>query len=89
MYPDANVIGTESFTPTTIEKYYTEAHATVTQVRPILSWVGSIIFRNEEEILHGEVASVDFNSNEIVPRTVELGELYVFKNLLEPTDTLR
>ena len=39
----------------------------VTQVRPGLSGVGSIVFRTEEEIMHGRNASVDFYDNVIAP----------------------
>ncbi len=41
----------------------------IKQVLTSLSGVGSIIFRGEEDIMHGAIASVDFYANVIVPYT--------------------
>ena len=46
-------------------------------VRPGLSGVGSIIFRGEEEILHGAHASVDFYDKVIAPYKGALEEWFV------------
>jgi hypothetical protein len=39
--------------------------------------VGSIIFRGEEDIMHGATASVDFYANVIAPYKGELEEWFV------------
>ena len=49
----------------------------VKQVRPGLSGIGSIIFRGEEEIMHGASASVDFYDNVIAPYKGSLEEWFV------------
>ena len=46
-------------------------------MRPGLSGVGSIIFRGEEEIMHGASASVDFYDNVIAPYKGSLEEWFV------------
>ena len=49
----------------------------IKQVRPGLSGVGSIIFRKEEDIMHGTTASVDFYKNIIAPYKGALEEWFV------------
>jgi hypothetical protein len=47
------------------------------QVRPGLSGVGSIVFRGEEDIMHGAKASIDFYDNVIAPYKGSLEEWFV------------
>lgn len=51
--------------------------AVINRVRPGLSGVGSIIFRGEEDIMHGPMASVDFYNNVIAPYKGALEEWFV------------
>ena len=64
---DMSVIGPRPLTAQTFGSYSTETQEIVQKVRPGLSGVGSIIFRNEEEIMHGAAASVDFYDTVISP----------------------
>jgi len=74
---DMSVIGPRPLTPQTFSSYPAQTQATVIKVRPGLSGVGSIIFRGEEEIMHGASASVDFYSNIIAPYKGSLEEWFV------------
>lgn len=51
-------------------------------MRPGLSGIGSIIFRDEENILHGETASVDFYNTTIAPYKGELEKWFVLNRSL-------
>ena len=64
---DMSVIGPRPLTAQTFGSYSTETQQIVNQVRPGLSGIGSIIFRGEEDIMHGESASIDFYNNIIAP----------------------
>ena len=64
---DMSVIGPRPLTPQTFGAYSERTQRILKQVRPGLSGVGSIIFRGEEEIMHGATASVDFYANVIAP----------------------
>ncbi len=55
-----SVIGPRPLTAQTFGAYSESTQDFIKQVRPGLSGVGSIIFRGEEEIMHGATASVDF-----------------------------
>jgi lipopolysaccharide/colanic/teichoic acid biosynthesis glycosyltransferase len=57
---DMSIIGPRPLTLQTFSTYPEHAQHIVTQVRPGLSGIGSIIFHREEEILAGEVGSMDF-----------------------------
>ena len=49
----------------------------IIQVRPGLSGIGSIIFRDEENLLHGQADSVRFYDEVIAPYKGALEEWYV------------
>jgi lipopolysaccharide/colanic/teichoic acid biosynthesis glycosyltransferase len=72
-----SVIGPRPLTTQTFGSYSLSTQETVKQVRPGLSGVGSIIFRGEEEIMHGASASVDFYDNIIAPYKGSLEEWFV------------
>ena len=71
---DMSVIGPRPLTVETFEAYSNNTQNLIKQVRPGLSGIGSIIFRNEEEIMHGANASIDFYTNVIAPYKGELEE---------------
>jgi hypothetical protein len=54
----------------------------IKKVRPGLSGIGSIVFRAEEEILHGASGSIDFYENVIAPYKGELEEWFVLNKSL-------
>ena len=64
---DMSVIGPRPLTVETFEAYSNNTQNLIKQVRPGLSGIGSIIFRNEEEIMHGANASIVFYTNVIAP----------------------
>ena len=64
---EMSVIGPRPLTIQTFSSYSITTQNIIKEVRPGLSGVGSIIFRGEEEILHGEKASIDFYDKVIAP----------------------
>jgi lipopolysaccharide/colanic/teichoic acid biosynthesis glycosyltransferase len=76
-FGDMSVIGPRPLTYQTFKAYSETTQSFIKQVRPGLSGVGSIIFRGEEEILHGAKASVEFYVEIIAPYKGALEEWYV------------
>ena len=76
-FGDMSVIGPRPLTAQTFGSYSVETQGVVKKVRPGLSGIGSIIFRGEEEIMHGATASVDFYANVIAPYKGALEEWFV------------
>ena len=76
-FGDMSVIGPRPLTAQTFGSYADSTQAVITRVRPGLSGVGSIIFRGEEDIMHGATASVDFYDNVIAPYKGALEEWFV------------
>jgi len=76
-FGDMSVIGPRPLTVQTFSAYSKNTQDIIKQVRPGLSGVGSIVFRREEEIMHGEMASLDFYKNIIAPYKGSLEEWFV------------
>jgi lipopolysaccharide/colanic/teichoic acid biosynthesis glycosyltransferase len=76
-FGDMSVIGPRPLTTQTFGAYSESTQGLIMKVRPGLSGVGSIIFRGEEEIMHGAAASVDFYTNVIAPYKGALEEWFV------------
>lgn len=76
-FGDMSVIGPRPLTPQTFGSYSDSTQAVIKQVRPGLSGVGSIIFRGEEDIMHGAMASIDFYDTVIAPYKGSLEEWFV------------
>ena len=76
-FGDMSVIGPRPLTAQTFDAYSDITQAIIKNVRPGLSGVGSIIFRGEEDIMHGANASFDFYDNVIAPYKGALGEWFV------------
>jgi lipopolysaccharide/colanic/teichoic acid biosynthesis glycosyltransferase len=74
---DMSVIGPRPLTYQTFSSYAETTQSIIKQVRPGLSGVGSIIFRGEEDIMHGANASVEFYNNFIAPFKGALEEWFV------------
>lgn len=79
---DMSIIGPRPLTAETFKVYARSTQKTIKQIRPGLSGVGSIIFRDEEEIMHGSNASVDFYSKVIAPYKGDLEEWFVMNKSL-------
>jgi lipopolysaccharide/colanic/teichoic acid biosynthesis glycosyltransferase len=76
-FGDMSIIGPRPLTAQTFGSYSDTTQAVIKQVRPGLSGVGSIIFREEEDIMHGATASVDFYDSIIAPYKGALEEWFV------------
>ena len=74
---DMSIIGPRPLTKQTFGIYSERTQNLIKQVRPGLSGVGSIIFRREEEIMHGATATFDFYANVISPYKGALEEWFV------------
>ena len=74
---DMSIIGPRPLTDQTFASYSSSIQETIKQVRPGLSGIGSIIFRGEEEIMHGKSASINFYENVIAPYKGSLEEWFV------------
>ncbi len=77
-FGDMSVIGPRPLTAQTFSSYSAQTQTIIKKVRPGLSGVGSIIFRGEEEIMHGASASMDFYNNVIAQYKGSLEEWFVF-----------
>ena len=76
-FGDMSVIGPRPLTVQTFGSYSNITQDIIKKVRPGLSGVGSIIFRGEEDLMHGATASVDFYDNVIAPYKGALEEWFV------------
>lgn len=74
---DMSFIGPRPLTAQTFGAYSQHTQSLIKQVRPGLSGIGSIIFRDEEVLLSGLTASIDFYSNIIAPYKGALEEWYI------------
>ena len=77
LFGDMSLIGPRPLTPQNFASYSDDVQFIIGQVRPGLSGVGSIVFRNEEEIMHGPSATVDFYNKTIAPYKGKLEVWYV------------
>ena len=80
---DMSLIGPRPLTAQTFQSYPEHTRNIVTRVRPGLSGLGSIIFRNEEEIMEGKAASLDFYDSVIAPYKGKLEEWFVSNKSLK------
>lgn len=81
-FGDMSVVGPRPLTAQTFGAYSDKTQSLIKQVRPGLSGIGSIIFRGEEEIMHGATASIDFYANIIAPYKGALEEWFVLNKSL-------
>ena len=72
-----SVIGPRPLTNQTFDAYSLDAQKNISLVKPGLSGIGSIIFRGEEDIMHGKSASIDFYTSVIAPYKGSLEEWFV------------
>jgi len=74
---EMSFIGPRPQTQRCFEVFPIEYQAVITEVLPGLSGIGSLIFRNEEEMLHGQQNGIYFYDNIIMPYKGKLEEWYV------------
>ena len=72
-----SVIGPRPQSKRCFEAFIKEHQEEILKVRPGLSGIGSIIFRDEEEILEGNEGNLDFYDNVIAIYKGELEAWYV------------
>ena len=75
---DMSLIGPRPLTKQTFNAYSLPTQNIITQVRPGLSGLGSIVFRGEEEIMYAENANIGFYDTVIAPYKGQLEEWFVF-----------
>jgi len=76
-FGNMSVIGPRPLTSQTFNSYSFSTQEIVKRVRPGLSGIGSIIFRGEEDIMHGASASIDFYDRVIAPYKGKLEEWFI------------
>ena len=72
-----SVVGPRPMVPNTFIKYSPEAQSELKKVRPGLTGIGSIIFRDEEKFLEGKADPRKFYDDHIIPFKNELELWYV------------
>jgi lipopolysaccharide/colanic/teichoic acid biosynthesis glycosyltransferase len=76
-FGDMSLIGPRPLTAQTFGSYSISTQNTVKKVRPGLSGIGSIIFRDEEQLMQGSSASLDYYIEVIAPYKGALEEWFV------------
>ena len=74
---DMSIVGPRPLTERPFKAYAPATQAAIAQVRPGLSGIGSIIFRDEEELMQGQVDPVHFYDEVVAPYKGALEEWYV------------
>ena len=83
LFGHMSFIGPRPLTEKNFRFYSHETQSEVIKIRPGLSGIGSIIFRNEEEILSNELGGVNFYKNHIAPYKGSLERWYVLNKSLK------
>ena len=79
---DMSIVGPRPQTKRCFEAFPRDSQKAISEVRPGLSGVGSIVFRNEEELMHGSDNPEEFYDKVIMPYKGKLEEWYVSNNCL-------
>jgi len=74
---DMSIVGPRPQTQRCFDAFPNDVQEAIVKVRPGLSGIGSIVFRNEESLLHGEVDQAQFYDQVIAPYKGELEKWYV------------
>jgi lipopolysaccharide/colanic/teichoic acid biosynthesis glycosyltransferase len=74
---DMSVVGPRPQTQRCFDAFPPESQAEIVKVRPGLSGVGSIVFRDEEELMHASAEPERFYDDVIMPYKGRLEEWYV------------
>ncbi len=74
-----SIVGPRPMVPNTFLKYSTEAQLELNKVKPGLTGIGSIFFRDEEKYLERELEPREFYEKHIIPYKNEL-EIWFVKN---------
>lgn len=74
---DMSIVGPRPMVPNTYNNYSAEAQMKLNRVRPGLTGIGSIIFRDEERLLENKIDSMNFYIKNIIPYKNKLEIWYV------------
>ena len=74
---DMSIIGPRPQTQRCFDAFPARSQAAIVQVRPGLSGIGSIVFRDEEELMHASAEPERFYDEVIMPYKGKLEEWYV------------
>ena len=74
---DMSIIGPRPQAKSCFDAFSTEAQKNIIKLKPGLSGIGPIIFRNEENILEGNSSTLDFYNNAIAPYKGEVEAWYL------------
>lgn len=74
---DMSIIGPRPQTPRCFAAFPAQSQAEIIKVRPGLSGIGSIVFRDEEELMHASQEPERFYDEVIMPYKGQLEEWYV------------
>ncbi len=77
---DMSIVGPRPQDQRCFDAFPSTSQAEITKVRPGLSGIGSIIFRDEEELMHESTNPEQFYDKVIMPYKGELEEWYVLNN---------
>lgn len=77
-----SIIGPRPLTPQTFSSYSLKTQDILKKVQPGLSGIGSIVFRDEEEIMYGIKASANYYENVIAPYKGSLEVWFVLNKSL-------
>ena len=77
LFGDMSVVGPRPQTKRCFDAFPESSKRAIMAVRPGLSGIGSIVFRDEEELLHASADPTDFYDNVIAPYKGALEEWYV------------
>lgn len=80
---DMSVVGPRPQAQRCFNAFKTDIQETIIRVRPGLSGVGSIVFRNEESLLHGVSNQIEFYDDVIAPYKGELEKWYIANQSLK------
>lgn len=79
---DMSIVGPRPMVPNTYARYPIEAQKVLNTVRPGLTGIGSIIFRDEERLLDGREDAISFYNENITPHKSDLELWFVENNTL-------
>ena len=74
---DMSLVGPRPQTPRCFNAFPVDLQCLIVQVKPGLSGIGPIVFRGEEDILAGNVGSMEFYDNVIAPYKGQVETWYV------------
>lgn len=77
---DMSLVGPRPLTKQTFSAYAPETQAVVLRVRPGLSGIGSVIFRDEENMLHGQHDALEYYHHVVAPYKGAVERWYVENN---------